>query len=60
MKWYIEHKREFTEVYEVEANNENEAKELVRNNWNINSPNIKRKESKESFLNVSGLYRYKK
>ena len=56
MKFYIEHTREYIEVYEVEANSEKEAKEITKRNWNINAPNITDKKITEKFRSVNGMY----
>lgn len=57
MKQYIEYTKTITEVYEVEADTVEEAKELVQKNHNTFAPNIIHKEETENFRNVNGRYR---
>lgn len=57
-KFYIEYTKTDIEVYEVEANNIEEAEQKVLKWHHRNAPNIVDKKYTEKCRNVSGMYEY--
>ena len=57
MKQFIAHVRRIVEVYEVDADSIDEAKEIVERNWNPDAPNIVHSEVDERFLCANSIYK---